>query len=70
MWNSARCAAIAQVDNLRDSPASTNAFNGLKEGGHVLMDLQETFWSKLYGTVTDKYGIPWHFSRDTGEMRG
>jgi PhnB protein len=46
-----------------------NAFNMLKEGGQVSMDLQETFWSKLYGMVTDKFGIPWQFSLDSGEMR-
>lgn len=37
-------------------------FNQLKEGGHVMMDLQETFWSKCYGFVTDKFGIGWQLS--------
>jgi PhnB protein len=45
-----------------------NAFNGLKEGGHVVMDLQQTFWTKLYGMVTDKFGVPWQLSLDSGEM--
>lgn len=39
-----------------------SAFGKLKEGGTVNMDLQETFWSKLYGSVTDKFGIPWQFN--------
>ncbi|MGP7816394.1 VOC family protein [Niallia sp. 01092] len=43
-------------------------FNKLKEGGTVGMDLQETFWSKLYGQVTDKFGIHWQFNHDSGEM--
>lgn len=43
-------------------------FNKLKEGGTVVMDLQETFWSKLYGQVTDKFGIIWQLNYDTGEM--
>ncbi|WP_028544299.1 VOC family protein [Paenibacillus taiwanensis] len=34
-------------------------FNKLKEGGSVRMELQETFWSKCYGSVVDKYGIEW-----------
>jgi PhnB protein len=34
-------------------------FNELKEGGEVAMDLAKTFWSDLYGMVTDKYGIVW-----------
>jgi PhnB protein len=37
----------------------TSIFNQLKDGGTVVMDLQETFWSKLYGQVTDKFGIHW-----------
>ena len=44
-----------------------NWFNRLKEGGTVQMDLQETFWSKLYGNLRDKYGIEWQFSLDSGE---
>lgn len=32
------------------------------------MDLQETFWSKCYGLLTDKFGINWQFSLDSGEM--
>ena len=39
-------------------------FNKIKVGGTVDMDLQETFWSKLYGSVTDKFGIPWQFSHE------
>lgn len=35
-------------------------FEALKEGGTVGMDLGETFWSGLYGMVTDKYGVQWH----------
>lgn len=37
-------------------------FNQLKDGGTVVMDLQETFWSTCYGIVIDKFGIPWHFN--------
>lgn len=37
-------------------------FNQLKEGGTISMDLQETFWSKCYGFLTDKYGIGWQFN--------
>jgi PhnB protein len=44
-------------------------FHQLKEGGTVQMDLQETFWSKCYGFVTDKYGIGWQFNYDDGIMK-
>ncbi|MDF2821769.1 MAG: glyoxalase family protein [Clostridiales bacterium] len=37
-------------------------FTQLKEGGTVEMDLQETFWSKCYGSVIDKFGIGWQLS--------
>ena len=43
-------------------------FDKLKEGGIVGMELQETFWSKCYGGLTDKFGIEWQFSYDNGEM--
>ena len=43
-------------------------FNKLKEGGKVGMDLQETFWSKCYGNLTDKFGIEWQFNYGTGGM--
>ncbi|MGY3718443.1 VOC family protein [Sutcliffiella cohnii] len=37
-------------------------FHKLKEGGKVGMELQETFWSKCYGSITDKFGIGWQVS--------
>ncbi|PWW25498.1 PhnB protein [Cytobacillus oceanisediminis] len=40
-------------------------FNKLKEGGTVGMELQETFWSKCYGQLTDKFGITWLFNYDS-----
>lgn len=43
-------------------------FNGLKEDGIIEMDLGQTFWSELYGMVTDKYGITWQLSYDDGKM--
>jgi PhnB protein len=43
-------------------------FNKLKEGGTVGMDLQETFWSKCYGNLKDKFGIEWQLNYDNGEM--
>jgi PhnB protein len=39
-------------------------FSKLEEGGIVSMELQETFWSKYYGAVIDKFGIPWQFNYD------
>lgn len=35
-------------------------FDKLKEGGEVYMELQPTFYSPLFGTVKDKFGVIWH----------
>ena len=34
-------------------------FGTLSENGKVTMDLQETFWAKRFGMVTDQFGIHW-----------
>ncbi|MDR6225071.1 VOC family protein [Desmospora profundinema] len=47
---------------ISDLEKSKQVFNRLKEGGQVVMSLQETFWSPLYGQVTDKFGVTWHVS--------
>jgi PhnB protein len=39
-------------------------FDRLKEGGNVEMELGETFWSKCYGSLTDKFGIVWQLMID------
>ncbi len=43
-------------------------FNKLKIGGHVSMELQETFWSKCYGSLKDKFGIEWQLSLESEDM--
>jgi len=52
----------------KDMDEIKSLFNRMKEGGTILMDLGETFWSKCYGMLTDKYGIPWQFVHDSGLM--
>lgn len=32
---------------------------GFADGGQVAMPLQEMFWAKRFGMVTDKFGTPW-----------
>ncbi|WP_342600317.1 VOC family protein [Psychrobacillus sp. FSL H8-0483] len=46
-----------------------SAFEALKEGGKVVMELQETFWSKCYGSVKDKFGIEWQLSLESEEFQ-
>jgi len=45
-----------------DKEEIQSAFDKLKVGGNVVMELQETFWSKYYGSVTDKFGVIWQFN--------
>ncbi|RUT48361.1 VOC family protein [Paenibacillus anaericanus] len=52
--------SLALVTNNTDDIKSF--FNKLKEDGKVGMELQETFWSKCYGSLKDKFGIEWQFS--------
>lgn len=47
-----------------DIAAITSWYNQLKEGGTVQMALGETFFSKCYGSLIDKYGIHWQFSHE------
>jgi len=34
-------------------------FAGLSDGGNIGMAMQETFWAKRFGMVTDRFGTPW-----------
>ena len=42
-------------------------YDRLKEGGSVEMELQETFFSKAFASVTDRFGIPWQLDLDSDE---
>ena len=65
---------VTQGDNLtlaystQDKHEITRIFNRLKDdGGRVGVELQETVWSDCYGSITDKFGIGWQFTRDSGK---
>lgn len=50
---------------LFDNPETTKeVYEKLKEGGKVIMELQQTFWSPSYGQLTDKFGVTWQLSTD------
>jgi PhnB protein len=44
---------------LDDADSVKSAFDKLKEGGTVTMELQKTFWSELFGSLVDKFGVSW-----------
>ena len=42
------------------TPEETRAmFEALAAGGKIEMELQKTFFSPLYGKLTDKFGVAW-----------
>ncbi|WP_266160404.1 VOC family protein [Dyella silvatica] len=42
-----------------DPAQAERIFNVLTEGGKVTMPLAETFWSKKFGMLVDRYGVSW-----------
>ncbi len=63
---------ITQGDNFslaystKDKDEIARIFNRLKDdGGPVYVELQETFWSDCYGSITDIFGINWQFTHDS-----
>lgn len=50
---------ISLVISTEDEEKIDRIFNRLAEGGKVTMPLGETFWSKKYGMLVDKFGINW-----------
>ena len=50
--------------NFKDEESITKTFNGLAEGGTVLMPLQDTFWGAKFGMLKDVFGVHWMFNYD------
>jgi len=53
---------IAIHVSLDSVDSAKSVFNTLKEGGEVGMEPQETFWSKCFGSLKDKFGVSWMVS--------
>lgn len=53
---------ITLVIGSKDIDEIKKLYEKLKDGGKVEMELQETFWSKSYGSIVDKFGIGWQLS--------
>lgn len=52
----------------KDASLSKKYFEGLKEGGTVILDLHEAFFSPAYGQVRDKYGVTFHLFTEGESM--
>jgi PhnB protein len=46
----------------KDQAEVKRIFDALSDGGNVSMPLTKTFWSPLFGMLTDKYGVGWMLS--------
>lgn len=59
------CDEVTQMQGFRlalgleNEDAVNTVFNALAEGGTIDMPLAPTFWSKLFGQVTDRFGMAW-----------
>lgn len=42
-----------------DETEAKRVFEALADGGEVTMPFEATFWSKGFGTCTDRFGVPW-----------
>ena len=49
-------AVTLQVDTVEEVD---RLFNALSEGGQVTMPVGETFFSKRFGMLSDRFGTPW-----------
>ena len=54
--------AISLVLVMDDEAEQRRIFAALAEGGTVLMPLAQTFWSVLFGSLTDRFGVTWHLN--------
>jgi PhnB protein len=50
LWVSLHVDDIAEAERL---------WGRLSDGGTVTMPLEQTFWAKRFGMVTDRFGTPW-----------
>ena len=45
--------------NAESEEEARRLFEGLAAGGRVEMDLTSTSWAALYGSLVDRFGVPW-----------
>jgi len=44
---------------LTDETEARRFYSALSDGGQIVMPLAKTFWSPLFGMVTDRFGVMW-----------
>lgn len=46
----------------KDVDQADRMFEQMSDGAKIVMPMQETFWAKKFGMLTDKFGINWMFN--------
>ncbi|MFE8696083.1 VOC family protein [Cytobacillus sp. FJAT-53684] len=57
---------ISMID--ADPEMNKQYFEGLSEGGTVIMPLSSTPWSASFGVLVDKFGVMWKFNSDASKF--
>ena len=52
-------AGFSLAVDAQDEAAARRYFDALADGGQVTMPLGATFWSPLFGMLTDRFGVGW-----------
>jgi PhnB protein len=50
---------MALAIEVADDAEAERVFAALGQGGKATMPLAKTFWTSSFGTLTDKFGVPW-----------
>ncbi|MBP1156713.1 MULTISPECIES: VOC family protein [unclassified Paenibacillus] len=49
----------------RAEAEARSAFEGLAEGGNVIMPFERMFWGTMFGRVEDRFGVRWQISTES-----
>jgi PhnB protein len=50
---------ISVTLNLDEPAEAERVYHALAAGGTQTMPIQETFWARRFGMLTDRFGVPW-----------
>lgn len=51
-----------------DPEMNMQIFEGISEGGTVIMPLSSVPWSASFGVLVDKFGVMWKFNSDASKF--
>ena len=58
---------VGIIVGLKTAEQVRAVFDVLKVGGEVIMEVQETFFSKCYTYLIDKFGVSWQLNLDVNK---